>query len=321
MHFICIFQRLETNWQHPLRLQIMWLSLPAIHPQCPCAGAVLLSPPERLLAIQSVVHLWAPTTPPLSATYKCKLRTKTKLSVLPLAIQRHFGLVTYVTLYDMFTKICRWPLNFLLLDVCLWILVWLNGHNIRILFVHSTAQSVVVQNLDPSTRYEFVVRLHVDQMSSPWSSVVYHRTLPAGNKLDITVTLFFQDYVAFWLCCHDHADSNQLISYFSGSVVCHECVFSVYSTQPTTCRSASDSDRGRHCPRVLEGAHGAQCGGYTLYHPVRFPESLVSWTLANNAEGGWVVHWIMLSVKALMQNVFRGFGSTTSYKQVIILQF
>lgn len=56
------------------------------------------------------------------------------------------------------------------------------------LFVHSTKQSVMVQNLDPNTRYEFVVRLHVDQMSSPWSSVVYHRTQPAGNKLNITVT-------------------------------------------------------------------------------------------------------------------------------------
>lgn len=154
------------------------------------------------------------------------------------------------------------------------------------MFVHSTAQRVVVQNLDPNTRYEFVVRLHVDQMSSPWSSVVYHRTLPAGNKLDITVTLFFKtmllsDYVVMTM-----QTQISYFSYFSGSVVYHECVSSVYSTQPTTCRSASDSDRGRHCPRVLEGAHRAQCGGYTLYHPVRFPDSLVSWTLANNAEGG-----------------------------------
>lgn len=42
----------------------------------------------------------------------------------------------------------------------------------------------MVQNLAPSTRYEFVVRLHVDQMSSPWSSVVYHQTRAAGNKLE-----------------------------------------------------------------------------------------------------------------------------------------
>ena len=64
----------------------------------------------------------------------------------------------------------------------------LDAHNVRLLFVHSTKQSMMVQNLDPNTHYEFVVRLHVDQMSSPWSSVVYNRTLPAGKKLDITVT-------------------------------------------------------------------------------------------------------------------------------------
>lgn len=47
---------------------------------------------------------------------------------------------------------------------------------------HSTTQTALLQNLDPNTRYEFVVRLHVDQISSPWSSVVYHQTLPAGTK-------------------------------------------------------------------------------------------------------------------------------------------
>lgn len=67
-------------------------------------------------------------------------------------------------------------------------------------FVHSITQSVMVQNLDPNTRYEFVVRLHVDQISSPWSSVVYHRTLPAGNKLDITISLFFHDYCMLLPC-------------------------------------------------------------------------------------------------------------------------
>lgn len=51
------------------------------------------------------------------------------------------------------------------------------------LSVHSTRQNVTVQNLETNTRYEFVVRLHVDQMSSPWSSVVYRQTLQAGNNL------------------------------------------------------------------------------------------------------------------------------------------
>uniref|UniRef100_A0A3Q3WNT7 Protogenin n=1 Tax=Mola mola TaxID=94237 RepID=A0A3Q3WNT7_MOLML len=47
-------------------------------------------------------------------------------------------------------------------------------------YLQIPTQTVVVQNLAPNTRYEFVVRLHVDQISSPWSSVVYHRTPPAA---------------------------------------------------------------------------------------------------------------------------------------------
>ncbi|KAJ8340451.1 hypothetical protein SKAU_G00350840 [Synaphobranchus kaupii] len=38
--------------------------------------------------------------------------------------------------------------------------------------------SMLVQDLEPNTRYEFAVRLHVDQLSSPWSPVVYQSTLP-----------------------------------------------------------------------------------------------------------------------------------------------
>ncbi|XP_040017641.2 protogenin B [Gasterosteus aculeatus] len=49
-------------------------------------------------------------------------------------------------------------------------------------YLQTTRQSVMVQNLDPNTRYEFVVRLHADQMSSPWSSVVYYQTLPAAPR-------------------------------------------------------------------------------------------------------------------------------------------
>ena len=74
-----------------------------------------------------------------------------------------------------------------------------------------------------------------------------------------------------------------------------ECDFFVYSAQPTTWRIASDSDRRRHSSGVLEGAHGAQHGGYTVHHPVRLPASLDGRTLANTAEGGWVVTWITCS--------------------------
>lgn len=42
---------------------------------------------------------------------------------------------------------------------------------------------MLVQGLQPKTMYEFAVRLHVDQLSSPWSPVVYHTTLPEGKEL------------------------------------------------------------------------------------------------------------------------------------------
>ncbi|KAK2917728.1 hypothetical protein Q8A73_004474 [Channa argus] len=55
------------------------------------------------------------------------------------------------------------------------------AHNASaIRYLQTSKQSVVVQNLHPNTHYEFVVRLHVDQMSSPWSSVFNCWTLPAA---------------------------------------------------------------------------------------------------------------------------------------------
>uniref|UniRef100_A0A6Q2YF79 Protogenin n=1 Tax=Esox lucius TaxID=8010 RepID=A0A6Q2YF79_ESOLU len=49
-------------------------------------------------------------------------------------------------------------------------------------YVQTTNQSVRILGLNPNTRYEFVVRLHVDQLSSPWSSAVHQRTLPAAPR-------------------------------------------------------------------------------------------------------------------------------------------
>lgn len=40
---------------------------------------------------------------------------------------------------------------------------------------------MLIQGLESNTNYEFAVRLHVDQLSSPWSPVVYHTTLPEGE--------------------------------------------------------------------------------------------------------------------------------------------
>uniref|UniRef100_A0A8C1W878 Protogenin n=1 Tax=Cyprinus carpio TaxID=7962 RepID=A0A8C1W878_CYPCA len=47
-----------------------------------------------------------------------------------------------------------------------------------VLYLQTAAQSLMVTDLDPNTNYEFAVRLHVDQLSSPWSPVVYQTTLP-----------------------------------------------------------------------------------------------------------------------------------------------
>lgn len=46
---------------------------------------------------------------------------------------------------------------------------------------------MLVQGLEPNTKYEFAVRLHVDQLSSPWSPVVYHSTLPEGRTCSFPV--------------------------------------------------------------------------------------------------------------------------------------
>lgn len=42
-------------------------------------------------------------------------------------------------------------------------------------------QTVMVEGLNSNTRYEFAVRLHMDYMSSPWSSPIYLRTLLEGD--------------------------------------------------------------------------------------------------------------------------------------------
>ncbi|XP_061102977.1 protogenin A-like [Conger conger] len=47
-----------------------------------------------------------------------------------------------------------------------------------VLYMQTAQQSMLVQGLEPNTRYEFAVRLRVDQLASPWSPVVYQSTLP-----------------------------------------------------------------------------------------------------------------------------------------------
>lgn len=51
-----------------------------------------------------------------------------------------------------------------------------------ILSLLRTEQTVTLTGLQPNTRYEFAVRLHMDHMSSPWSVTVYQKTSLEGNE-------------------------------------------------------------------------------------------------------------------------------------------
>uniref|UniRef100_A0A8C6UMT1 Protogenin n=1 Tax=Neogobius melanostomus TaxID=47308 RepID=A0A8C6UMT1_9GOBI len=65
-----------------------------------------------------------------------------------------------------------------------------------VLYLQTGEQSLLVKDLEPNTRYEFAVRLHIDQLSSPWSPVVYQSTLPEAPTMppsNIKVTLIEED--------------------------------------------------------------------------------------------------------------------------------
>ncbi|XP_052453081.1 protogenin B isoform X1 [Carassius gibelio] len=63
-------------------------------------------------------------------------------------------------------------------------------------YVQTSEQTVTVTGLRSNTRYEFAVRLHTDQMSSPWSASIYHRTLleaPSSPPRSVRVSLIEED--------------------------------------------------------------------------------------------------------------------------------
>ncbi|KAM4630461.1 protogenin A [Polymixia lowei] len=65
-----------------------------------------------------------------------------------------------------------------------------------VLYLQTGEQSLLVQDLEPNTRYEFAIRLHIDQLSSPWSPVVYQTTFPEAPTLppsNVKVTLIEED--------------------------------------------------------------------------------------------------------------------------------
>ncbi|XP_077449346.1 protogenin A [Stigmatopora argus] len=65
-----------------------------------------------------------------------------------------------------------------------------------VLYLQTNEQSLLVRDLQPNTKYEFAIRLHIDLLSSPWSPVVYQSTFPEAPTLpptNIKVTLIKED--------------------------------------------------------------------------------------------------------------------------------
>ncbi|KAK2920223.1 protogenin A [Channa argus] len=65
-----------------------------------------------------------------------------------------------------------------------------------VVYLQTSEQSLLVRDLKPNTKYEFAVRLHIDQLSSPWSPVVYQSTFPEAPMLppsNVKVTLIEED--------------------------------------------------------------------------------------------------------------------------------
>ncbi|TKS70127.1 Protogenin Protein [Collichthys lucidus] len=65
-----------------------------------------------------------------------------------------------------------------------------------VVYLQTNEQSLLVQDLEPNTKYEFAIRLHLDQLPSPWSPVVYQTTFPEAPTLppsNVKVTVIEED--------------------------------------------------------------------------------------------------------------------------------
>ncbi|TNN87477.1 Protogenin A [Liparis tanakae] len=65
-----------------------------------------------------------------------------------------------------------------------------------VLYLQTSEQNLLVRDLEPNTKYEFAIRLHIDQLSSPWSPVAYQSTFPDAPTLapsNVKVTLIEED--------------------------------------------------------------------------------------------------------------------------------
>lgn len=73
-------------------------------------------------------------------------------------------------------------------------------------------QSILVQDLEPNTKYEFAIRLHLDQLSSPWSPVVYQSTLPEGDKYILQTEMIIIS-TRFKILCRDNIVCHKLLGW------------------------------------------------------------------------------------------------------------
>lgn len=139
-----MFQLHRTGVWPPCRRPTTSTPKPAAPQRWVWVGAVLHSVLGKPSAIPSATGPWVRPTPPPYATSKRECRCLNK---------------------DLTS-----------------IAVHLQDSHVRHVFsLFSSEQTVTVTGLRPNTRYEFSVRLHMDQMSSPWSASVYQRTLLEGS--------------------------------------------------------------------------------------------------------------------------------------------
>ena len=84
---------------------------------------------------------------------------------------------------------------------------------------------MLVQGLEPNTKYEFAVRLHVDQLSSPWSPVVYHSTLPEGKESNsLWVLPTYLIYVCVCVCVSHFEEESTLVATYQSTCI-YLCCF------------------------------------------------------------------------------------------------
>lgn len=137
-------------------------------------------------------------------------------------------------------------------------------------------QRLLVRDLEPNTKYEFAVRLHLDQLSSPWSPVVYRSTFPKGENAETSyspINFFISS------CTKTNIPMLKLFGvHFVFS-------FSPPSSHATSFQHQSDSNWRRHRTCFMEAPRWTQRTCDTLHNPVCLQKWLDSWGVAGDGKG------------------------------------